>query len=69
MTCITKKILKEINRSYIIADYFHKLMAEEESYLLLAKDVENGFYDVELSAIALIKEAAKKKMEEYKSKQ
>jgi len=69
MTCITKKILSEVKKDYVVASYFAKLMQEEESHIASLPDTETGIYDIELSAIARVKEDALKKMEEYKSKQ
>ena len=63
MTCITKKILSEVKRSYVVAEYFSKLMQQEEDYIIELEDAKTGLYDIELSAIARIKEAANKKLE------
>lgn len=64
MTCITKKILSEVKENYVVAAYFAKLMQEEEDYIIGLEDAKTGLYDIELSAIARIKEAANKKLEE-----
>ena len=63
MTCITKKILSEVKENYVVAAYFSKLMQEEEDYIIGLEGAKTGLYDIELSAIARIKEAANKKLE------